>query len=426
MVTLGDSIMWGQGLPEGMKFRNIVAGWLQSQFQGSRTVNQVNRAHSGAQIAVDPGEGDYETGLPGEIPSGHPSVTKQVDLAVSDLMRSRIDPHLVDLVLLDGGINDVGVFDILLPTNSTGKVRQLTNEKCVGRMARLLPYVMRMYPNAAVVVTGYYPIASADSDVGALLALIGALGGGEIGGATGGIVAVAGGVLGAASKDQIVNNSTEFNNDARSGLSGQVNQFQPAGHPRLALAWPEFQSQNSYAAPSTFLWSLGQFTGDETNGVVGRDPESPSTVNGVAWTRARACAVANRATPKCDDASMGHPNQYGAQAYADAVIRQLVTTLSPYLATRGLVENPACTSLRAQEATAMGTVRGVQDSLAEMGKEQKDCQAGKGPEGESAKPKQCGALEIMAEKKKLNASMEQANAQLKLIEQHKAQARCWY
>ena len=30
IVTLGDSIIWGQGLPESMKFRTIVASWLQS------------------------------------------------------------------------------------------------------------------------------------------------------------------------------------------------------------------------------------------------------------------------------------------------------------------------------------------------------------------------------------------------------------
>ena len=29
IVTLGDSIMWGQGLPEQLKFRTLVANWLQ-------------------------------------------------------------------------------------------------------------------------------------------------------------------------------------------------------------------------------------------------------------------------------------------------------------------------------------------------------------------------------------------------------------
>jgi hypothetical protein len=64
-----------------------------------------------------------------------------------------------------------------------------------------------------------------------------------------------------------------------------------------------------------------------------------------------------------------------------------------------------------------------------MGKEQQQCQAGVGPDGRrvpSAKPIQCGAREIEAEKKKLNASMVQPRAQLAVIEKEKQQAGCWY
>jgi hypothetical protein len=332
MVTLGDSIMWGQGLPENMKFRNIVQQWLQSQYKLSWVVNQIpTHAHSGAKIIVDDGEGDNVTGLPGEIPSGHPSITKQVDLTQTDLMQARIDPHTVDLVLLDGGINDVGIFNILWPTNGTGLVQKLAEQKCVGRMKALLPFVMNIFPNAAIVITGYFPIASHQSDIGALTALIAALAadaGAAVAGVTGGVLGFVGGAL---SKDQIVNNSETWNNEAQSGLSNLINQLQPSGNPRLALAWPDFQSENCYAAPQTYLWKVGQFTRDEAKGVEGKNPESSTTVNGVAWTRARACAAANRASPTCDDASLGHPNVAGAHAYADAIIGQLQHTLWPRL-----------------------------------------------------------------------------------------------
>lgn len=77
----------------------------------------------------------------------------------------------------------------------------------------------------------------------------------------------------------------------------------------------------------------------------------------------------------------------------------------------------------------MNEIRRAQADIAQMGKEQQQCQAGSGPDGRgvpSAKPIQCGAREIEAEKKKLNASMVQPRAQLAVIEKEKLQAGCWY
>src|SRR6516225_8137630 len=63
IVCLGDSIIWGQGLPESMKFRTLVAGWLQEQYHGTRAVNVIpTRAHSGAVT----GWGKYESGYNGD------------------------------------------------------------------------------------------------------------------------------------------------------------------------------------------------------------------------------------------------------------------------------------------------------------------------------------------------------------------------
>jgi hypothetical protein len=326
MVALGDSIMWGQGLPEASKFRNIVQHWLQSEYGGTRTVRQFARAHSGAQVVVDGAEVDYDPGLPGEIPSGHPSIRKQVELVTGDLQRERIAPDTVDLVLLDGGINDVGVTNILLPTNSTGAVRGMVDTKLAERMKVLLQVVTKTFPHAAVVVVGYYPIASRESDLKALMALLAAVG--SEGGTYG---AVGGLALGAVGKDQIVDNSAEFNARAYAALSNAIAQLQPAGGSALALAWPRFQSENGYAAPHTYLWRVEEFAGPEARGVTGKHPESQTTPDGVAYTRAQACAAANRASPKCLDASMGHPNELGARAYADAVIEQLQGPLSTRL-----------------------------------------------------------------------------------------------
>jgi hypothetical protein len=159
MVTLGDSIMWGQGLPESMKFRSIVAGWIQSQFRDTRVVSQLTtHAHSGAVT----GWGAYpeETGqqdpdsfyqsrsgypYPGEVPFGYPSISFQIGMTVKDLVSQQISPSLVDLVLLDGGINDVRVFNILNisdVTTDAGWVAKVTQAQCVGHMQNLLPQVL--------------------------------------------------------------------------------------------------------------------------------------------------------------------------------------------------------------------------------------------------------------------------------------------
>lgn len=345
MVTFGDSIMWGQGLTESNKFRNLVEQWIRNQYQGTRTVIQIpTRAHSGARIAVDSGS-DRETGLPGEIPSHWPSVTLQVDLTMADLSRLGIAPGEVDLVLLDGGINDVDVANILNPTKHINDLHNLVVSNCVQRMQGLLPVVRKAFPNAAIIVTGYYPVASGESDVLSLWALsaaaindfaVGASGIGSLPGL------IATGTEGIVVKDRMVGLSTEWNNTAQAGLSDDVKQFiqndlqgntmvvpgfrgATRSIPRAALAWPNFSKWNSYAASQTYLWNLLQFAGDEVRGLSGTHPESPDTPGQVAYSRAQACKAANRASGFCVDASMGHPNIAGAQAYASAIIDLLKT-----------------------------------------------------------------------------------------------------
>jgi hypothetical protein len=430
MITLGDSIMWGQGLPESMKFRNLVQNWLQAQFDSTRAVKQwPTQAHSGAQIFVDGSEADTVTNLPGEIPSGHPSIKMQVDLTASDLIRAGIRLSDVDLVLLDGGINDVGILNILLPTNSTGLVKQITDQNCVARMAQLLPRVMGMFTNAAIVITGYFPIASANSDLAALAALTAALGA-EAGATVGGGVfgGAAGFVGGAVGKDQMVNNSATWNGEAQSGLMSLVNSTnqQSMGHPRLALAWPDFGPDNCFAAPNSYLFNVAPFNGlagDEAEGLAGVHEPPPNSVNDVAWTRAHDCVAANRPSPKCNDACMGHPNPLGAQAYANAIIHQLEVTLSSRL---GLVENPACASLRTQEGILVGQIASAQAGLASVGKEQQDCEAGIGPAGPSQKPKGCGAAENKATREQLTSTISKDSPQLNAIRRKKSAAACWF
>jgi hypothetical protein len=329
VVTLGDSIMWGQGIPNGSKFRDLVAAWLQAQFGATRQVIQIpTHAHSGARILPKDGVPDVETPLSGEIPNnGAPSLYAQTALTAADLSAHGINPASVNLVLLDGGINDIGITFLLDPLKSTGDIDQYTQALCIGRMQALLPQVIQTFPNAAIVVTGYFQAVTSESDTAALTVLLGALG--VQFGPAGGLAGLVAGVIG---KDQLVANSGEFAVDVSYGLTTVVQQTNAQFAPtvaKVALASPGFGDPNGYHASSTYLWDVGYYAIDEANGVAGINPPTAYDAHSVAWNRARECTMAtNPPDPLCVDASMGHPNYAGEAAYAAAIEAQLAGPLA--------------------------------------------------------------------------------------------------
>ena len=100
MLVLGDSILWGQGLKEQNKTWYLVKTWLQTN---GHSVRERIEAHAGAMIGTPGAEMPKTLTVHGEIASAYPTLHDQIDIAV----RSYVDPSLVDLVLVDGCINDV-------------------------------------------------------------------------------------------------------------------------------------------------------------------------------------------------------------------------------------------------------------------------------------------------------------------------------
>lgn len=396
MVTLGDSIIWGQGLPESMKFRTLVVSWLQSQYGSSRKVVQwTTHAHSGAVsgwgiypaetngndpdtwYSLHPSSG-YGRGYPyqGEVPFGYPSVSFQIGMTVNDLKSHGVDPANVDLVLFDGCINDLSVNNILNPglvetnvlagevANGPNWVRTNTNRLCVTHMQSLLPQVLTQFPNAAVVMTGYFPIVSGQTDLFKLAEYMTVLG--LAGGAGPSVVGVVDGpdaaleylvglpaatvAIAASLRDLLVDRSQAFSTTAFNGLSGLVNQAnQGLAVPRVALAWPNFSDDNAYAAPNTYLFLLEDFLSDEIRGRKEQPPAGDwNAPQGVAYYRAQECLVAHPSDPTCYAAMVGHPNPQGAQAYAQAIISQLAGVLSFRLALPKVPQVSATSSILAQ------------------------------------------------------------------------------
>jgi len=155
LLVVGDSILWGQGLKEEHKSWYQIKTWLQEMT--GREVRQQIQAHSGAMIgsASDP-RANLGTRLDGEVSRAVPTVNEQVD----DAVKSYAEPSQVDLVLVDGCINDIGARRLLNAASTQDGVRELAQAKCGSPVEALLSKITSSFPNAHVVVTGYYPIIS--------------------------------------------------------------------------------------------------------------------------------------------------------------------------------------------------------------------------------------------------------------------------
>src|SRR5579859_203276 len=144
ILTVGDSVSWGQGLKEEHKFDLL--------FAHAKGLALTRVAHSGAVIGTS---NDSATEIEqGEIPVSWPSVWQQV-LAVKDWSQ-------VEIVLLNGGLNDVSLTRILNPAVQAKQVADLVNQFCnIGMQALLSATAGKItLPNARIAVVGYYPIFS--------------------------------------------------------------------------------------------------------------------------------------------------------------------------------------------------------------------------------------------------------------------------
>lgn len=152
MLVLGDSILWGAGLKTEDKSWHQVKSWLEAQT--GRVVIERIEAHSGAvieQSSVD----DGRTATNAEVNLALPTVNQEVDNA----LRFYSDGSTVDLILINGCGNDVGIQNLLNASGSE-EIEGWANAKCGPPMERLLRKIATSFPVARVIVVGYYPFFS--------------------------------------------------------------------------------------------------------------------------------------------------------------------------------------------------------------------------------------------------------------------------
>jgi hypothetical protein len=167
MLVIGDSILWGQGLKPEQKAWWRVKCWLQETT--GRQVTEKIEAHSGALIEGGSSSTFRFKSNDGEVNLPYPTVNEQLDHAVDFYGADR---SKVNLILVDGCINDIDVSNLLNAAATPEGLRERVTSRCGEGMHNLLRRVTENFPNAYVLVTGYYRIISSDTADNAFLRLL--------------------------------------------------------------------------------------------------------------------------------------------------------------------------------------------------------------------------------------------------------------
>jgi hypothetical protein len=187
VAAFGDSLMWGQGLRRQDRFSILFTRGLARQ-TGQTSQLVFDKSRSGAKIDgtsterqrfidtypalvsgtqakktfLESGDESAASALYGEVPSTFPSVRGQVRM-LADTLGAQIA-----VALLDGGVNDVGIEEIVDPRAGSGEfISRFDGEiKTVAYddVFDLIARVRRKCPKAVIMYFGFFEALSYDSD----------------------------------------------------------------------------------------------------------------------------------------------------------------------------------------------------------------------------------------------------------------------
>jgi lysophospholipase L1-like esterase len=309
MVVFGDSVAWGNGLKEtedqtpGHKFSALVAQWL-AQTSGRR-VERTVYAHS--QASILPSSTDPNTGQtwPGDVDSFYPTISDQIQCVPEEQRDS------VELILMTGCINDVGAFETVSPATSKRRLSKLTTKFCGIPVNAVLERTARLYPQAAIIMTGYYPIVSEQSDIDPFLDFLRQFFPNKHKHLTCKVKQQQKEAFRAKSKS--AENSKLFYDLSNKLLGDAVNTVnKELGRTRLYFVKVPFSADNAFGAGRTsYLWPIPTI----------------ATPDEVYWDRWSECWSEPAFNPinlvVCDLDSAAHPNPSGAEIYADEIEKVL-------------------------------------------------------------------------------------------------------
>ncbi len=333
MLVLGDSIMWGQGLKPEQKFTWRVKCWLQEKT--GREVQTRIEAHSGALLGGASATPPRFKSNDGEVNLPYPTINEQVDNALRFYGESR---SKVDLILVDGCVNDVDVSNLLNAGTTAGWMRERITTSCHAGMHDLLRRITDSFPNAHVVVTGYYRMISSDTEDNAFIRLL-------VKKLNSGRVATER-MTYKEMRDKLIALSELWYTVSTLGLSGAVSEVnaelgEKGFSRRVTFVEIDFWPEHSFSASNTLLWNF-MFGSTNLSGfrkiiialTLGTAAYKPN--DDVRESRVRSCNETFKALkgqketePEksdrknrlliCRYASLGHPNQMGALIYTEAI-----------------------------------------------------------------------------------------------------------
>ncbi|MCA8968754.1 MAG: hypothetical protein KDC95_03190 [Planctomycetes bacterium] len=291
---------------------------------------------------------DQKHDFGGEIPYDPPTIFSQLKGLQDD---SRFDCTDIDLVILDGGINDVGVHRILDPRVSKKVIRGRTEEACRDAMTALLTQTLRVFPRARVCVTAYFPIWSMKTDLGSVTR--------SLSGSTIRLLLSMLGVpkrsIALATNVTLATRSNYFDRISRESLRTAIDLANAEiGQDVVALADVAWTASRSVQTKRSWLWGIGPANTMDFNkdalAIAGRLivhllrhlrasplrfatkilPQDPIAPRRFALAKQiRKLTAAQRM--EMWYASLGHPNHAGARRYAKRILEVLDTleTRSP-------------------------------------------------------------------------------------------------
>jgi lysophospholipase L1-like esterase len=279
VVVIGDSVAWGNGLLKENKYYYLVADWLRRV--KNRPVEVKVYAHSGATIT-----GQTCGNIHPALSSGCPTLIDQ-----ANSVQNTAD---VDLILVSGGGNDVGIMNILDYYYQPHLITTLS-QNIEGDMENLLNSLLIKCPNAEIIVTNYYPLIGNDISFEQKAYLWS-------------YYAIEGQEQPPDLIDRIRQNSDIFHVVSTISLTNAVNHANNGAN-RISLASTNFAPNNGYSASETWLWEMA---------FPNINPPYLKTDDEMFECRNLLCNPSDPLDANRINA-IGHPNRDGAKEYARAI-----------------------------------------------------------------------------------------------------------
>jgi lysophospholipase L1-like esterase len=280
MVVIGDSVAWGNGLREENKYYHLVADWLQKAL--NKPIDVTVYAHSGATISGETGKS-----IDPNLNSGYPTLMDQA--------KSIQNADDVDLILVSGGINDVGALNIINVNEPAAEI-QKSSEAIEVSMENLLTDLLNNNKKAKIIVTSYYPIVSEDTNEGFITSIVSLVA--QIQGSVGEHEIILMNNLN--QKSRLVENSYTFNGASLTSLTNAIKRADNDAN-RIGFSMVTFPSNRCYGTSESWLWALVSLTPLKTN-----DDQ-------YEYRSSLTSDLVNKIN------AMGHPNVDGAKEYARAI-----------------------------------------------------------------------------------------------------------